>query len=260
MTLPSVLVVDPNPATFRRVEEALHDAGFGLLSARDAREAEERADGTELALVISAASLPKGNGYDLARSLRDQHPAASVLLMTGGFEVYNRDRASEAGVSGHINKPFTPERLRSAVEEALGPLPGALDTLPGDSVAELTDEVAPAPEPRRPEPRGPEPARHRPLASDERVATIIPRDYQDLPVVQVDPAVVAPQIERAILEVLPEVVEVVLRRTLATSDALRELVEKAVADAVADRLSEVAERVVRQRLAEIEAQASEEAS
>lgn len=296
MSTPSVLVVDPNPATFRRVEEAFHDAGYGLLSARDAREAEDRANGAELALVLSAASLPRGNGYDLARRLRDGHPAATVLLMTGGFEVFNRERARDAGVAGHITKPFTPDRLRSAVEEIIGPLPGAPAALPADSVVEIEADEAPdreggdaaeaegarsetaaadpsaengladaappeaasagsAPPPLE---SAPPPARYRPPASDERVATIIPRDYQEVPLVQVDPQVVAPQLERAILEVLPEVVEVMLRHAVATSPAFRDLVAGAVRDAVRADLPDLVRRVVRERLAEIEARAVED--
>jgi hypothetical protein len=58
---------------------------------------------------------------------------------------------------------------------------------------------------------------YRPPTSSERIATFLPRDYEELPRVAVDPAVVGPAVEQAILEVLPEVVETVLRRTLETS-------------------------------------------
>jgi hypothetical protein len=93
---------------------------------------------------------------------------------------------------------------------------------------------------------------------DERLASFLPRDWKALPPVRVDPAVVMPAVERAILEVLPEVVEVVLRQALATSPAFRDLVEAAVDEAVRAQLGPIARSVVRERLAEIEA-ASEDA-
>jgi hypothetical protein len=73
---------------------------------------------------------------------------------------------------------------------------------------------------------------YRPPTSSERIATFLPRDYESLPRVAVDPAVVGPAVEQAILEVLPEVVETVLRRTLETSGTLRDIVDAAVEEAV----------------------------
>ena len=78
------------------------------------------------------------------------------------------------------------------------------------------------------------------------------------PPVRVDPAVVQPAVERAILEVLPEVVEVVLRQALATSPGFRDLVEAAVDEAVRAQLAPIARSVVRERLAELEAASDEQ--
>lgn len=252
-----VLVVDPNPATFRRVEVALQGSGFGLLSARDAVEASTITEGVDLAVVLSSASLPRGNGYDLARQLRERHPAAAVFLLAGGFEVYNRQRGVDAGVTDQISKPFTAEGLRAHLEQVLGPLPGhssgagaagdeaGVEELGGSSIEPLvmTSPVAP---------RAAPPLGGRPPASDERVATFLPRDYQQLEPVAVDPEVVGPALERAILEVLPEVVQRVLRHSLAASPAFRDILEVAVEDAVRAQLPEIAERVVKERLRERE--------
>ena len=96
-----------------------------------------------------------------------------------------------------------------------------------------------------------------PPIEDERVASFLPRDWRAYPPVRVDPAAVSPAIERAILEVLPEVVDVVLRRALATSPILRELIEVAVDEAVRAQMGPIARRVIEERLAEIEAAAED---
>lgn len=250
-----VLVVDPNPTTARRVEEALRGAGFGFLSARDAAEAATAAEGMDLAVVLASASLPRGNGYDLARSLRERHPAAAVFLLAGGFEVYNAQRAADAGVAGQVHKPFTAESLRAHLEQVLGPLGNGAGTPAAEAVelSELADGaleplVATTPVASAPAPRPP----GRPPASDERVATFLPRDYQQLEPVAVDPQVVGPALERAILEVLPVVVQRVLRHSLVAAPEFRDLVEVAVDEAVRAQLPEIAERVVRERLRERE--------
>ena len=247
-----VLVVDPDPFTARRVEEALRGFGFGVLAARDAAEAVTTAEGVDLSVVLSCASLPRGNGYELARVLRGRHPAAAVFLLAGGFEVYNEQRAEEAGVIGQIRKPFSAEGLRANLEQVLGPLtsvvlvedvPEGLEDLAASDVVPLVPD-SPVPTANRAAPRAP--------ASDERVATFLPRDYQQLEPVAVDPAVVGPAIERAILEVLPEVVQYVLRHSLVSSPEFRDLVEVAVDEAVRAQLPEIAERVVLERVRERE--------
>ena len=250
MTIPAVLVVDPNPATHRRVAEAFDGSGWTLLTARDAREAEEHF-AAPVRVLLASASLPGGNGYDLARSLRDRQPQATVLLMTGGYEIYNAARAEAAEVTGHLAKPFSAEGLRRLIEEAVGPfdVDGAFEALAGHALLSALDEelAAPAPVP------APEPARRpAPSLASERVATILPRDYKELPLVAVDPDVVGPALERAVMEVLPEVVEAVLRQALVSSPAFRDLVSVAVEEAVRSQLPAIAARVVEARLAEIE--------
>jgi len=245
-----VLVVDPNPATHRRVEAALDGCALGLLSARNATDASSSANGHDIALVLSATSLPRGNGYDLARELRERHPAAAVLLMAGGFEVYNQQRAEEAGVVGYLPKPFTAEKLLEQMESAIGPLPRklsdeALPPLPRTALSPIEPETVPDAVASRD---------LRPLASDERVATVLPRDYGAVPVVAVDPDIVGPALERAILEVLPEVVEAVLRNALDTSPSFRDLVNATVQEVTDSRLPEIAREVIQERLDEVEAE------
>lgn len=250
MPLPTVLVVDPNPSTLRRAEEALAGHAYQVLSARDAEEALNSADQLDLAVVLAAAALPRGNGYDLARTVRERWPAAVVVLLSGGFEVYQQSRADESGVSAHLSKPFKAARLTALLEELIGPLEGlaaaqAPVPQPELSFADLAP-VAPVP---------PVPAAPNVPVGAERVATVLPRSYAEVPMVQVDPKVVGPALERAVMEVIPEVVEAVLRNALSTSPAFRGLVEVAAREAVDERLPGMLRELVQERIAALEAAA-----
>ena len=290
MRRPHVLVVDPNPTTLSRVQSALEGSPFLVLSARDAVEAEDRASGQDISLILSSTGLPRGNGYDLARTLLANHPAAKVFLMSGGFEVYNRARAEQAGVTGRISKPFSADGLRSRLESVLGPFSAessttaapngaaasyGLDSYPdrghssdnGAGLPDLQGLGAAAPvkeevvglEIDLMEPLLPTDERelgsdgYRPPAQGERVASIIPRDFKQVPAGGASTEALEPAVEAAVLEVLPEVVEAVLRRTLQSSTAFRDLVEVAVDEAVRAHLPAIARRVIRERIAEIEA-------
>jgi CheY-like chemotaxis protein len=250
MSISSVLVVDPNPATAQRVESALHGVAYQVLTARTAKAAMELVDGADVGIVLTAASLPAGSGYDLATRVRERWPAASTILVTGGFEVYSASRATEAGVAGHLAKPFSETALRGLLEEIVGPLatePTPANEAPGPPAPVVERPVAIEP----PAPVAVVPPS--PPISEERLATFLPRDYQDVPLVQVDPDVVGPAVERAILEVLPEVVEAVLRHALGSSTAFRNLVSAAVDESVRETLPDIAAKVVRERLALLEA-------
>lgn len=257
MSLSTVLVVDPDPTTLKRAEGALGPSTHAILGARTPDEALEAVQGVDVGLAIIAAGLPRGSGYALSEQLKDRWPAASVVLVTGGFEVFNRARADAAGVSAHLRRPFSEDALQSCVEGLLGPLqPVSTPIEPAPSCEPEAAAPAPvaAPAPAEPPALAPVHAPSPPV-SDERFATFLPRDYADVPRVRVDPTVVGPAVERAILEVLPEVVESVLRHALGGSTAFRELVAASVDEAVRDALPEIAAQVVRERLDLLEARA-----
>ncbi len=243
-----ILVVDPNPLTHRRVVEALADVRLEILWAKDAAEALQKAASAPVAVLLASAVLPRGNGYDLTRAVRALHSGAQAWLLAGGFEVYNADRARDAGVVGHVPKPVNVAALRAQLADAL-------------AAAGQAEPASPS-EPEGPEEVAVEPIEslmpYAPPTTGERIATFLPRDYTQIPLVRVDPAVVGPAMERAILEVLPEVVEVVLRRALHTSQSFRDLVETAVDDAVRAQLPALAERLVAERLKELEARRADD--
>lgn len=254
----NVLVVDSSPLTARRVEEAMRGTGFRVLGAGSPVEATPVVEAGDIAVALAAVTFPRGNGYELARQVKARNPEAVVFLLCGAFEVYNAERAEQAGVVGRIDRPFTVDAFRRHLEGALGPL-AALEDAPPAPIAEVEPDLLPmdalhpvlAPEPPAEAPALPPAPRSAP--GDERLATFLPRDWHSFPPVRVDPDVVAPAVERAILEVLPEVVEAVLAKALQASPAFRDLVEVAVEEAVRAQIGPIARRVVRERLAEIEA-------
>lgn len=258
MSAPVVLVVDSSPQTAQRVGAALEGSPFSVKSARNADEAEAVVAGSEVAAVVAALTFPRGNGYDLARSVRRRAPEAAIYLLCGGFDIYNPERASEAGVTGRIARPVSVEAMRGYLEAALGPLADSARMLSAAEEA-LPEVEASGLEPL--ETGSPQPAAANeiaqspsvvPAVGNERIASFLPRDWHSLPHVKVDPAVVAPALERAILAVLPEVVEVVLNKAIATSPAFREMLEVAVEEAVRQELPALMRKIVRERMAELE--------
>jgi DNA-binding NarL/FixJ family response regulator len=202
MTPRTLLVADVNPQTARRVQECLRGNAVEVRAVASVEDAEHAVDASDIALVLAAVSFPRGNGYDLSRSIRDRDPRCAVCLLTSPFDVYQPERAAAAGVAARLSQPLGAEALRALVTDLMGPM----------------------------EPSAPLAAF--PSVGDERVASFLPRDYQRYPAVRVDPAVVAPALERAIVELLPQVVESVLYNALRTSPELRARITEVIAEVV----------------------------
>jgi len=261
MPLTTVLVLHPDPSTAQRIQAALDGLAEQVLHSTVAADARGLGEGNDVALVVVAASLRGASGYGLAASLKEWWPAASVILTTNGFEVFDQARAKRAGVAAHIRQGCHPEEFLALVESLVGPLtplappPAAPEPQPSDDLGPPMSIVPSALEPVPSlVPNVAVPAPTMPT-TEERLATFLPRDYRQVPLVQVDPDIVGPAVERAILEVLPEVVEAVLRTALGSSTAFRDLVAASVDESVREALPDIATRVVRERLSQLEARA-----
>ena len=94
--------------------------GNDIRTAYDGLEAVEAAETFRPALVLLDIGLPKLNGYDVARRIRQQPWGRDVILiaLTGWGQDEDRRLSQEAGFNFHIVKPvdFT------ALEKLLGGL------------------------------------------------------------------------------------------------------------------------------------------
>ncbi|MFL9824325.1 PAS domain S-box protein [Rhodoplanes sp. SY1] len=120
-----VLVVEDDERVRQVSLRRLEMLGYAVLEARDTADAlaQIRA-GEPVDLVFSDISMPGASGYDLAATLRAEHPTIPVLLTTG-FEPGDPrrdDSRAPAGVA-ILEKPYSMARLARAVAAALHPTP-----------------------------------------------------------------------------------------------------------------------------------------
>jgi two-component system cell cycle response regulator CpdR len=81
----TILVVDSDPSLRQSVRVALRTEGFRVLEAPDYRAAQNvgHQHRGQIDLLLTAISLPGGNGYELARALADVEPDLKVLFVSG---------------------------------------------------------------------------------------------------------------------------------------------------------------------------------
>lgn len=118
-TLPTVLVADDEESVLSLMETVLARRGqYRLLLARNGEEALTIAQRELPDLVLADVSMPKLNGFDLCRRLK-QEPATAgikVVLLSGFIEVSYRKRMLEAGADDIFPKPFDLYELREKLE------------------------------------------------------------------------------------------------------------------------------------------------
>jgi PAS domain S-box-containing protein len=108
-----ILVVDDSQDAAESLAMLLELTGNETHTAHDGLEAVETAARVRPDLVLLDIGLPKINGYEAARRIREQPWGKSVVLvaLTGWGQDEDRQKAREAGFDGHMVKPIDPEAL-----------------------------------------------------------------------------------------------------------------------------------------------------
>jgi two-component system cell cycle response regulator len=114
-------VVEDNETSLELIVYLLQAFGHTLLTARDGLEGLEIAHHQRPDLILIDIHMPRMDGYELARQLRND-PAldsTSLVAITALAMVGDRDKALAAGFDGYIAKPIDPEMLESQVKAFL---------------------------------------------------------------------------------------------------------------------------------------------
>ena len=83
--------------------------------------------------VFTDVGMPRMNGYDLADAIRSRPHLALVRLIfiTASVQPSQRDEAARHGAVGLLAKPFSPEELRTKVDEFLAMAAGPAQAMAG---------------------------------------------------------------------------------------------------------------------------------
>ena len=119
---PHVLVVDDDALVRTIARAVLQRAGMTVTEATDGREALDRlGSGEPVSLVLLDLEMPRMNGMETLRSIRDSpsFAAVRVLMLSASDEETERQAALDAGANGFIRKPISPDRLLASVRQVL---------------------------------------------------------------------------------------------------------------------------------------------
>jgi CheY-like chemotaxis protein len=130
----TVLLADDSVVIQKLVGLSFANEDLKLITTDNGDDALARAREEKPDMVLADVVMPGTNGYELCRAIK-QDPQLThipVLLLTGTFEAFDEDLASQVGSAGHITKPFEAQGLVDRVQELLASTPPPAAATPSD--------------------------------------------------------------------------------------------------------------------------------
>jgi len=120
-----ILVVDDNQDSADSLGMLLHMLGHEVKTANDGEKALVAAAEFRPDVAILDIGLPKMNGYDLAKEIRELPWARNLVLvaLTGWGQEEHRKRSAESGFNHHLTKPVELDMLQEILAAAGSCLP-----------------------------------------------------------------------------------------------------------------------------------------
>lgn len=110
-----ILVVDDNQDSTKSMSMMLKLLGHEVALAHDGIEAIERAEAFRPEVILMDVGMPRLNGLDAARRVREQPwgQEIKIFALTGWGQDSDRTLSQEAGCNGHLVKPVSPTDLEN---------------------------------------------------------------------------------------------------------------------------------------------------
>ena len=114
-----LLVVEDNQHLCNSIKLSLEESGYVMDTAADGVEGQELAELTAYDAIILDIMLPKRDGLEVCRNLRQQHMRTPIILLTARDTVDDRVKGLDSGADDYLVKPFSLDELRARLRALL---------------------------------------------------------------------------------------------------------------------------------------------
>lgn len=114
-----LLIIEDNRRLNDSLRSALREDGYVVDAAFDGVEGEDLAAMTSYDLIILDVMLPKRDGIEVCRSLRDRKVTAPILMLTARDALDDRVLGLDSGADDYLVKPFEIKELRARLRALL---------------------------------------------------------------------------------------------------------------------------------------------
>jgi len=115
----NILLVEDEEGLIITLTDRLVSEGFDVTSANDGKKGFDAAVSGRFDLIILDVMLPKKNGYDVCRDLRQKGIQTPILMLTAKGETIDKVLGLKLGADDYLTKPFEVIELLARVEALL---------------------------------------------------------------------------------------------------------------------------------------------
>ncbi len=116
---PFCLIVDDEPRLRQVMVHLMRADGFQCIEAGNGLEALEQLEKYPVTLVLSDLRMPKMDGFELLRNIRDRFADAAVVMITAVADVEIAVNCLAIGAADYVVKPYVLDDVRARVAQAL---------------------------------------------------------------------------------------------------------------------------------------------
>jgi DNA-binding NarL/FixJ family response regulator len=113
----TILLLEDDPPTLWRLQDALVKAGFDVAAAATLGEARASLAGRVPRVLLTDLQLPDGHGVDLIREVRQRHPDTEIMVISALGDEETVISAITVGATGYILKDAFPSDIAATVRD-----------------------------------------------------------------------------------------------------------------------------------------------
>ncbi len=114
-----IMVVDDEPVLCAVLQKMLSRLDYNVLTANDGFEALKIFSYMDVDMVITDLRMPKMDGWELMKKVKQIKPDIPVILITGYHSMYSQTVTEDRMADGFISKPFSFNQIKDQVEALL---------------------------------------------------------------------------------------------------------------------------------------------
>jgi CheY-like chemotaxis protein len=141
-----ILIVDDETSIRDLCKELLEEEGYKISTATNGLDALEKMERDIFDLFLIDMAMPKMNGFELMKEIKNKQPLAVIVMLTGFSSIEGAIKAVQAGAFQYLSKPINAEELFTVVktgikysEELYGPLQKTFE--PGTGVIQKGEPI-----------------------------------------------------------------------------------------------------------------------
>lgn len=114
-----ILLIEDEPGIVLTLTDSLENEGYAVETESNGEAGLKRASEQSFDLLILDVGLPKKNGFDVLRDLRQRGITTPALMLTARGQVVDKILGLKLGADDYLTKPFNTGELLARIEAVL---------------------------------------------------------------------------------------------------------------------------------------------